>query len=336
MTGSQLGLRRAERLVQRRRQQRAGVGSRPVRRRGGGRTEGSGRLSSPWRCRPRSWHTAPTWELELCRAAWRRAPWIGTVARQGAEPEPWGRGTVHAARPRRPVGARVIGVLGVHVIGVCVIGVRVFGTHVVGMCVVSMCVFGVHVIGVHVTGVRVVGVCVIGVCVVGTRVVTVRVIGVCVVSTRVVGVHVIGVHVTGVRVVSVRVIATPADPRAAGVLVGRLFFVPVGSGSEGGQEPWALSGTGEDEVLCRRPCSPGAASGSVGRAAGRGRWRRRPRPRPRHFKACASVRGVCALRSVRSKIKRSGTRLQTRVGDTPSLLIAWRLRVEHQARRRVG
>lgn len=178
MTGSQLGLRRAERLVQRGRQQRAGVGSRPMRRRGGGRTEGSGRLSPPRRCRPRSWHTAPTWELELCRAAWRRAPWIGTVARQGAEPEPWGRGAVHAARPRRPVGARVVGV-----------------------CVVCVCV--------------------------------------------------VGVHVTGVRVVTVRVVAAPADPRAAGVLVGRLFFVPFGSGSEGGQEPWALSGTGEDEVLCR-------------------------------------------------------------------------------------
>lgn len=235
--------------MQRGRQQRAGVGSRPVRRRGGGRTEGSGRLSPPRRCRPRSWHTAPTWELELCRAAWRRAPWIGTVARQGAEPEPWGRGAVHAARPRRPVGARVV--------GACVVGV----------CVVCVCVVGVHVIGV------------------------------CVVS----------VHVTGVRVVSVRVIAAPADPRAAGVLVGRLFFVPFGSGSEGGQEPWALSGKGEDEVLCRRPCSPGPASGGVGRAAGRGRWHRRPRPRPRHFKACASVRGVCALRSVCSETKRSGT-----------------------------
>lgn len=176
------------------------------------------------------------------------------------------------------------------------------GACVVGVCVVCVCVVGVHVIGVHV----------IGVCVVGTRVVTVRVIGVCVVSVHVIGVcvvstRVVGVCVIGVRVVTVRVVAAPAGPRAAGILVGRLFFVPFGSGSEGGQEPWALSGTGEDEVLCRRPCSPGAASGGVGRAAGQGRWRRRPRPRPRHFEACASVRGVCALPSVRSKIKRSGT-----------------------------
>lgn len=297
MTGSQLGLRRAERLVQRGRQQRAGVGSQPVRRRGGGRTEGSGRLSSPRRCRPRSWHTAPTWELELCLAAWRRAPWIGTVARQGAEPEPWGRGAVHAARPRRPVGARVVGACVVGVLGVHVIGVRVIGARVVGACVVGVCVVCVCVVGVHVIGVCVVSVHVIGVCVVGTHVV----------GVHVTGVRVVGVHVTGVRVVTVRVVAAPADPRAAGVLVGRLFFVPFGSGSEGGQEPWALSGTGEDEVLCRRPCSPGAASGGVGRAAGRGRWHRRPRPRPRHFKACASVRGVCALRSVRSEIKRSGT-----------------------------